>query len=281
MNLQFCEITETFWLVPPLTDRDDYINSFLKGALAMRRSLVLLSMAGAMAFCMPRTVVWAQDFHKTYAISAGGHVRIGNISGDVKVIGYKGDSILVDGFKIGPDRNLVSVEDTSSADHIDLKVAYPERCNCDAGINFEVRVPQGIDYSFDRLASVSGNVEILSIRGRLKAESVSGNVSVKDVFGVVSASSVSGNVEVTITRMEGTGEMKFSSVSGNVNVKAPSNLEADIEMSSISGSLKTDFPIEIQERRYGPGRSARGRLGAGTNNLRITSVSGRVSLTRS
>jgi DUF4097 and DUF4098 domain-containing protein YvlB len=74
--------------------------------------------------------------------------------------------------------------------------------------------------------------------------------------------------------------MKFSSVSGNVAVRAPASLDADIEMSSVSGSLKTDFPIEIQERRYGPGRSARGRLGGGASNLRITSVSGRISLTR-
>jgi DUF4097 and DUF4098 domain-containing protein YvlB len=86
---------------------------------------------------------------------------------------------------------------------------------------------------------------------------VSGNVDVKDVSGLVSASAVSGNVTVEIRSLEGAGDMKFAAVSGNVTVKAPANLDADIEMSSVSGSLKTDFPIEVQERRYGPGRSAR------------------------
>jgi hypothetical protein len=49
-------------------------------------------------------------------------------------------------------------------------------------------------------------------------------------------------------------------------------------MSTISGGLKTDFPIEVTEPRYGPGRSAKGRIGSGARNLHIRSVSGRVSL---
>jgi DUF4097 and DUF4098 domain-containing protein YvlB len=160
-------------------------------------------------------------------------------------------------------------------------VSYPENCNCDASVNFELRVPQSIEYNFDRISSVSGNVSLEAVTGRIRAESVSGNVDVMDVSGILSASSVSGNVTAQVTRVTGSGEvMKFSSVSGNVVVRAPANLDADIEMSSVSGSLKTDFPIEVREPRYGPGRSARGRLGSGTNSLRITTVSGRVSLTR-
>ncbi len=246
----------------------------------MKRRLMVLTVAAAIAGWGLARTVSAQDFHKTYAITAGGQIRIANVSGNVKVTGYKGDSIVVDAFKTGRDRDLLKVEDLSSVDRVDLKVVYPDRGNCDASVNFELRVPQGVEYNYEHLASVSGNVEIASVRGRLRAESVSGNVTVQNVTGVVSAQSVSGNVDVEISKLEGTGEMKFSSVSGDVNVKAPANLDADIEMSSLSGSLKCDFPIEIHERRYGPGRSARGRLGSGLNNLRITSVSGRVSLIR-
>ncbi len=246
----------------------------------MKRNLLALVVGAIIVGWGSTATAPAQDFHKTYAIASGGQIRIANVSGNVKVTGYKGDNIVVDAYKVGRDRDLLKVEDTSSGDHIDLKVGYPEHGNCDASVNFEVRVPQGVEYNFEHLASVSGNVEIASVRGRLRAESVSGNVTVQNVTGVVSAQSVSGNVAVEISKLEGTGEMKFSSVSGDVSVKAPANLDADIEMSSLSGSLRSDFPIEIHERRYGPGRSARGRLGSGANNLRITSVSGRVSLIR-
>jgi hypothetical protein len=72
-------------------------------------------------------------------------------------------------------------------------------------------------------------------------------------------------------------------VSGNVTVRAPADLNAYIDMSTVSGSLRTDFPIEVMERRYGPGQSARGRVGPqGSDgiNLRIRSVSGRISLVK-
>lgn len=222
----------------------------------------------------------AQDFQRSYNLTSGGYIRIGNVSGRVIVTGYDGDSVNVSAFKEGRDRDMIEVEDRSAADRVDVRVRYPEDCNCSASIRFEIKVPRSVRYTFDRIGSVSGDVEVSGVNGKVRAESVSGSVLVKNVTGVVSASTVSGDVEVEISRLEGTGDMKFSSVSGDVHVRVPANLEAEIEMSSLSGSLKTDFPIEIQERRYGPGRSARARLGAGTRILKLSTVSGRVSLSR-
>ncbi len=222
----------------------------------------------------------AQDFHKVYTIPAGGLIRISNISGDVKIEGYNGSEIVVDGYKTGRDRDLLTIEDVSSTDSVGIRVRYPEHHHGNASVNFDVKVPQSVDYNFEKIGSVSGNVSLRGVKGRMRAASVSGNVDVTGVSGLVNAESISGNVEVEMTSVGGSGEMKFSSISGDVSVRAPKNLEADIDMSTISGSLRTDFPIEIREPRYGPGRSARGRIGNGSNNIRITSVSGRVSLIR-
>jgi DUF4097 and DUF4098 domain-containing protein YvlB len=147
-------------------------------------------------------------------------------------------------------------------------------------VDFDVRVPSGVDYSYDSLSSVSGNVDVSGARGSISAKSVSGDVTLSNTSGIISASSVSGNVQAQITRLEGNGDLKFSSISGNVNVQAPANSNAEISMSSVSGSLDTDFPIQIQSASFGPGHSAHGRVGSGGNNLHISTVSGKVSLTR-
>ncbi len=228
-----------------------------------------------------QTGVFCQDFNKTYDIPAGGGIRVSNISGSVKVVGTKDSKIQVLAFKEGPDRALLQVEDKSDANHVIVEARYPQTQNCNASVNFEIRVPASVNYNFDRLVSVSGNVEVVGVTGQIRADSVSGNVTVTDVSGLVSANAVSGNVVVKISRLMGAGDMSFRSISGNVNVTAPADLDADVEMSTISGSLKTDFPIEVIEKRYGPGRSARGRLGSGSHNLRITTVSGRVGLVKS
>ena len=239
---------------------------------------------------------FAQDFQKSYNLAAGGSVIIQNVSGDVELKGYEGDAIVISGYKEGRDREQVEVEDRSNANTIEVGVRYPRNCNCDASVRFEVRVPRSTRYNFERISTASGNISASNITGRLKTNTASGDVTVSDVNGEVSASSASGNVrvgeirgtvsastasgdvDVEIAQLEGAGDMKFSTASGNVRVRLPSNLDAEVFMSTASGSLETNFPIEIKKPRYGPSSQARGLLGSGSRSLRISSASGDVSL---
>jgi len=241
----------------------------------MRKKLFALASALLLAGLMP---AMAQDFQRSYSLREGGFIRIRNISGNVQVTGYTGEAVTVLGYKEGRDRDRVEIVDQSSADRVDVRVRYPEHGTTDASVNFEVRVPARLPLNLDGISSVSGNVSISGVTGQIKADCVSGNITIVDVVGTASATAVSGNVDVQITRLEGVRDMKFSSISGNVSVKAPAGLSAYVEMSTLSGSLKTDFPIEVIERRYGPRRSARGKLGGGGISLQIRTVSGRVSL---
>lgn len=244
----------------------------------MKRIIFQVTMLTALFAVAMVTTVAAQDFQKTYRIGAGGQVRIGNISGDVNVNGYDGDTILVRATKKGRDRDQVEVEDRSGGNIVDIGVRYPKHCNCNASIDFEVQVPRSINYDFDHIASVSGDVTVTGVTGRLHASTVSGDARVNDVSGSVSASSVSGDVKVEINQLQGADDMKFSTVSGDVSVMLPSSLDADVDMSSFSGSVKTDFGIEVKSERHGMHTSARGKLGDGARRLKMSSVSGDLSL---
>ncbi len=247
--------------------------------------------------CSTAFAALAQDFRKSYEVGQGGSINVRNVSGDVVVTGYEGETVLVVGIKEGRDRDRVWVEDNSAGNNVDVRVRYPEHCDCNASIRFEVKVPRG-NYKFDAISSVSGDVEVTGVNGDLRAKSVSGNVTVKGVTGAVNATSVSGNVlvgenngavsgkstsgnvEVEIVQLGGVGDMEFASVSGNVRVKLPANLDADVRMSTLSGGLKTDFPLNIEEPEHGPGRRATGRIGGGSRNLKLSTTSGSVSLLR-
>jgi hypothetical protein len=243
----------------------------------MRATLVQRSLL-TVALALSLHMGLAQDFHKTYPISAGGQIVIGNSLGNIKVVGYKGDSIEVLGFKRGSGHEAIEIADNSSPGGIELFPRYPNEPGGGTVMDLEVRVPIEKPFNFSRLFSYAGDVEVSNVKGRVRVRSVKGKVEVKDVSGLVFASSVSGDVNAEINRSQGRSDMRFSSISGNIRVLAPAKLEALIDMSSATGLLRSDFPIEIQERRYGPGRTARGRLGSGTQILHITSVSGSVSL---
>jgi len=244
----------------------------------MNTRLIRLSLTAVLAGLALAASASAQDFQKTYRIGAGGQIRIGNVSGDVVLTGYDGDSIVVTGTKKGRDRDQVEVEDKSGTTNVDIGVRYPKHCNCDASIRFDVQVPRSIKYDFDHISSVSGDVKVTGVTGRLNASAVSGDVHITDVSGSVSASAVSGDVKVEITRLDGSDDMKFNTVSGDVSVMLPGNLDADVDMSSFSGSIKTDFAIEVRSERFGSRNSARAKLGDGSRRLKMSTVSGDLSL---
>ena len=107
----------------------------------MSKSGLRLSIAIMIAIGIP-AFVSGQDFRQTYRLPAGGTINIGNVSGDVKVIGSNTDSVTVIGTKTGRDLDQVSVEDRSSGNTVDVRARYPEHCrNCQASINFRLRCP--------------------------------------------------------------------------------------------------------------------------------------------
>jgi hypothetical protein len=242
------------------------------------RIVYRIVLAAGLTFVAAATAA-AQDFQKTYQIPAGGSIRVANISGDVTVTGYDGTAITVTGTKQGPDKDVVQIEDRSTGNSVDVAVRYPHRCNnCNASVQFQIQVPRSISFTYDGIHSISGDVNVTSVTGRLNAATVSGTVRVTDVTGSVSAKSVSGDVDVQISRLEGTEDMSFSTVSGSVTARLPAGLDASVELSSFSGSIDTSFPIEIKEDRFTSGHRASGQIGSGTRQVRMSSMSGNVSL---
>jgi hypothetical protein len=256
-------------------------NAFEKECEVMlRKSLSRVVFGFALVCAVLVGTAGAQDFQKSYPSGAGASLVIENVSGEVNVVGYNGETISVAVFKEGRDRDRVEVEDLSSGNNIRLRSLYQHNCNCDASLRFEVRVPRSTRYTLGPLSTASGNVEVRDVAGDVRVRTASGNVTIKNVSGMVSAQSASGDVNVEMARVEGTEGMNFSTASGDVNVRLPDNPDAYVSMSTASGSVKTDFPLDMGRRGDGPGQSARGQLGNGTVRIRLSSASGNVTLSR-
>jgi DUF4097 and DUF4098 domain-containing protein YvlB len=259
---------------------------------------LFVHMLSALACCLAfAATAAAQDFQKTYTPGPNNSIRIENVSGDIHITGYEGSAVQVSAFKEGRDREMVEVEDRSSGGDVELRAKYPQRCNCDASVRFEVRVPHASRYSLEKISTASGNISVRGVTGSrvrlntasgdvtleqvggdIHASTASGSVRVREAAGTVNASSASGDVDVEVTRLEGAGDMRFSTASGDVNVRLPSSLDARVHLSTASGSLDTNFPLQIEDDEHRSGRSARGNLGSGARRLSITSASGNVSL---
>lgn len=151
--------------------------------------------------------------------------------------------------------------------------------------------------------TISGNVEMIDSRidGALSAGTISGTVKLQKVSArQLSLSSVSGSVwlqDVACERIEGqaisgdiqfagdfepNGRYEFTSHSGSVRLALGGKTGFQVEASSFSGDIKTDFPITLEggQTNMRRAKALRGKHGDGSAFLDLTSFSGSIVITK-
>jgi hypothetical protein len=161
----------------------------------------------------------------------------------------------------------------------------------DVKVRFTVRVPAGVrlsagtvngemsvrDVSSDvRASTVNGRVEVQNVGGEVRANTVNGSVDVTTSKGPVDASTVNGSVNVRMTSLAGDDDMRFHTVNGDVTVEMPSSLDAKVSLSTLHGSISSDYPVQLSGR-FGP-RRASGTIGRGGREIDMETVNGSIEL---
>ncbi|MGB9893155.1 MAG: DUF4097 family beta strand repeat-containing protein [Candidatus Saccharicenans sp.] len=169
---------------------------------------------------------------------AGGSVKVSTVSGSVTVLGGK---------------KSISAKAVSG----DIKVMEAEG-DCE-------------------LNSVSGDIQVNQVKGSVEAEVVSGIIRLQDIKEAkrVSAKSISGTVEYR-GQVLADGSYRFSSHSGEVRLFLPVDSSFDLEASSFSGSVTTDFPVEVMGKLSG--KTLQGRVGKGGAEVSAKAFSGSVEI---
>ena len=275
-----------------------------------------------------------QDFRWSGRLARGEQIAVKGIVGDVRAEPAAGDEVTVTAVRRGRDADRVRIEVVRREGGVVVCAVYPHsdddddnghgwsrhrehdnddgddgdddepRDACNRGnvrvhgeaarVDFTVRVPAGVRVS---MATVTGDVYAAGLHSPVRAASVSGSVHVSS-DGPVQATSVSGDVEATMGRTAGES-LRFSSVSGNVTLRVPASTDAEFSARTLSGSIESDFPLELgsSDRSRGRdhdeddddggmrvhvriGQQAHGRLGRGGTQLRVNTVSGDISLVR-
>ncbi|MEZ5283418.1 MAG: DUF4097 family beta strand repeat-containing protein [Vicinamibacterales bacterium] len=136
------------------------------------------------------------------------------------------------------------------------------------------------------LGSVSGNVVATGVKARsLDCGSVSGDIQLSGVeVERLQAKSVSGDLEFAAALARG-GRYEFGSHSGDVRVVLGSDTGFELDASTFSGSVRSDFPVTLRSdgssrNRRGASRSVRGSYGDASAILAIQTFSGSVVISR-
>jgi DUF4097 and DUF4098 domain-containing protein YvlB len=145
--------------------------------------------------------------------------------------------------------------------------------------------------------TTSGDLRAEKLRGRIRANTTSGDVVLDDVNGDLRLHTVSGTLRVrgALTGLEFesvSGDIEFRgdiknegtytahTHSGDIRLTLPANVAANLDLSTFSGDLRTEFPLTLQ-----PGESAnrRGRqmqttINGGGARMTLTTFSGDITI---
>jgi DUF4097 and DUF4098 domain-containing protein YvlB len=141
-----------------------------------------------------------------------------------------------------------------------------------------------------QVSSASGNVTISNIKGDARVHVVSGVVRVSQPGGRVDGSTTSGEVEiqgaandVTAHSVSGRvyvqgnpgaqGYWNLRTASGGVQISVPPSANFHLSAEAVSGEIRTDVPIVIEEQGK---HSLRARMGSGGGRVEVHTVSGEI-----
>ncbi|HEK85878.1 MAG: DUF4097 family beta strand repeat-containing protein [Candidatus Saccharicenans sp.] len=191
--------------------------------------------------------IWIPEGASIESKSVSGDVQVDKAGGSVKVSTVSGALIITGGKK------LISAKAVSG----DIKVMEAEG-DCE-------------------LNSVSGDIAVNQVKGSVEAETVSGSIKLQDIREArrVSAKSISGSVEYH-GQVLPDGSYKFSTHSGEVKLILPPDSSFDLEASSFSGSVTTDFPVEVIGKLTG--KTIQGRVAKGGAEISAKAFSGNVEI---
>lgn len=130
--------------------------------------------------------------------------------------------------------------------------------------------------------SLSGDVTLTGARGIVEIETVSGDIELTDVVSrQIRTNSTSGDLTFGGTIVNG-GRYEFSSHSGELRLQLPSNVGAQMSLSTFSGEIESDFPITLKAGEHGIGAAQAKKLnftlGQGSARIIAETFSGNVSL---
>jgi Putative adhesin len=252
------------------------------GAILGTICAVLLLALGAHA--SDHSGALTEEFHQTYAITADGRVELDNINGAVHVSSWDRSEVKVDAVKYADTKERLDemkIEIDSGKDYLSVRTKYPNHDhswnwgshNNPGGVEYTLTVPRTV--RLDEIKLINGSLDVNGVSGEVRASCINGRLEAHDLAGRAQLSTVNGRLEANFQKLAGQ-TVELNSVNGEIGLTIPSDSNAEVEASTVSGGIHNDFGLRVSHHFVG--HNLRGELGNGSVHIRLSDVNGRIDI---
>jgi DUF4097 and DUF4098 domain-containing protein YvlB len=216
------------------------------------------------------------EFRQLYSLGPNGRVTIQNQYGNVSIVGWDRDEVLVEAVKRSSDpRRLddarIVVEPVDGALSIRTQYAGPDTQHAPK-VEYRILVPRYANLEDVKLGN--GGLVISGITGTVKASSVNGSIKAEKLEGRADLSTINGVLEADFDRVGAAHPITLSSVNGPIKLLLPLGTRASLNARNVSGGIDTEFgrPARVN------GAQRLSVVNEGGPQIRLTNVNGGISI---
>jgi DUF4097 and DUF4098 domain-containing protein YvlB len=252
---------------------------FLPAALAISAGCDI-----AMAdFAEKETAEW----RKTYELSPGGRVEIGNVNGRINVRTGEGNVVEIVALKTAKAASVdaarqtlgrIEIRESSAPDAVKVDTHLDRSASSVFGdtnwhVEYTVRVPAAANVT---LSTVNGGVEVTGVTGRVVAQATNGGIVARSISGMIDASTTNGGVDVELARVD-PGGAKLECTNGGIALGLPSSSSATLSARVTNGGIDTGG-LSIMTRGESSRRRMDGDLNGGGPRISMACTNGGIEL---
>jgi len=218
----------------------------------------------------------AEEVREIHALPGEGRLRLENHSGQIQIIGWERDEVRIEAVKradTAAHLSAVRIEVTRAADELSIATRQPPRNP--ARVDYTLRVPHRT--RLEKVSTISGDILIESVRGKVTASTVNSDAVATDVAGDVRLRSVNGQVKATVTEVRDGQAVDLATVNGSVALELPADASLSVSAMTVNGVITTGFPVEV-EPRFPAGAFLLDRVGAGGVKVVARTVNGNIRI---
>ncbi len=183
------------------------------------------------------------EFRQFFTLGQNGRVTIENQYGNVSIVAWDRDDVLVEAVKQASDMrraNDAHIVVLPADGSLSIRTQYAgEATQHPAKVEYRISVPRSTNLEDVKLGN--GGLTISGISGPVKASSVNGSITARQLEGRADLSTVNGQLEADFNRVCPAQPIVLRSVNGPIHLLLPYGVKANLNARNVSGGIDTEF----------------------------------------
>lgn len=258
--------------------------------------IILLCLIYTSSFSQDNDSQKLKKYEIDVANPASSKLKLINLAGDVEIIAGNSNKIIVeangiepkperaDGLKRvgagGEDNTGTGLNLTKNGNDIQLYGAV----SMHSDVNYKITVPKNLKIYVELGIFNHGDLDITGLSTDIELDVKNSDIKLKDITGPTVISSLSGDINLVFSTVNQSSPFSIKAISGDIDLSIPSNTPANLELSSMSGGIYTDFDLQNTDKSAGDlnyvggGSKVRSKINGGGVNIMVSAISGNIYL---